>query len=143
MEKERICILGSCIIIFLMVNAAVAQITTFTVSTVTPDLTFSGNREAKWVNATGVPAGTAWGNITNTGDVSQTFKITVDMTFTGIELLFNNIDSSVGKTVVGTTPVAWQGSSNVPASGTVDMYVRANFSAVDSSYTQGLAVSNG
>lgn len=141
MKKEKIYAL-SLIVILLMVNTATA-ITGFTVDAVTPNLQFNGNRNSKWINASGVPEGTAWGNITNTGDTVQTFKVSIDTIITGITLLVNNVDSVTGRKQITAYPGTWPGSSNVPAGGSVKMYMRANFTnVVDNTYTNNLIVGN-
>lgn len=143
MNKEKIYVIGL-IAILLMANAA-AAVTSFTVNTYdgTLNLQFNGNRNSKWINPSGVPEGIAWGNVTNTGTTTQTFKISVDNTVTGITLSVNNVDSMVGKKSITTWPGPWPGSSNVPAGGVVNMYVRANFTNVaDNTYTNNLIVGN-
>lgn len=143
MKKEKIYVLGL-IVILLMVNTANAIIvpdTTFVVDVVTLNLQFNGTRDAKWVNASGVPEGTAWGNATNTGTVKQTFKVSINTVITGITLFVNNIDSVTGRKQIIAYPGAWPGSSNVPVGGSVKMYMRANFTNVaDNAYTNNLVV---
>lgn len=143
MKKEKIYILGL-IVMLLMVNTAEAAITTWTLDTYNgiTTLQFNGTRDAKWINASGVPVGIAWGNATNTGDVKQTFKVSIDTVITGITLFVNNVNSVTGRKQITAYPGAWPGSSNVLPNGSVKMYMRANFTNVaDNTYTNNLNVS--
>lgn len=109
-----------------------AGLTTFTVQTYTgtASMGFSGSKNSKMINSTGVPAGIAWGNVTNTGDGAQTFQGFVDPVTLNIDLVVNNQSSTTGSKILNGVAQPLPGGvavSNVAPNNKFDIYVWANF----------------
>lgn len=122
------------------VNYQVTSVTTFTVSTASPMLNFTGNGQAQNIWPDVRNADNSWGNVTNDGNVALTFKASVDTAQTGIRLALSNDSAMTEPKNVSVSPGAWRGSSNVPPLGKVDMYFQANYNVADGSYAQVLTI---
>lgn len=126
-----------------VVNYNVASVTTFLVQSASAAVDLAGARNINnvWPTTRNM-SDNSWGNVTNQGNVAQTFKASVDLTYTGISLMLSNVPAMTGEITVGTTPAVWPGSSNVAASGKVDIFLQGDFvNAADGAYTQTLTIS--
>jgi len=166
--KEKISIVIAILTLFLLSTSASAVVgdilapvysqmtfvvitdTSFTVTLPSgqTQINFAGTPGDTDIDPTGQISGTPWARIDNTGDITTNFTVSLDTdSIANIVVIAGNSYDMNGSVVELDSNVQYiPGGMNLAPEGTVDMYIKADYSSVmagtDDTFTNGMSIMN-